>query len=72
MSFKAGNNTFSGKIKGERIELQRSTPPGFPAPAVEKPPDAPDIGPAPDGSDPSRGPVRPPSVITVVLRRVQR
>lgn len=72
LSFKAGNNTFSGTVKGERIELQRSTPPGFPPPVVEKRPDAPDIGPAPDGSDPSRGPVRPPSVIAVVLRRVQR
>jgi beta-galactosidase len=72
MSFKAGNNTFTGNIKGERIELQRSTPPGFPPPVVEKQPDAPDIGPAPDGSDPSRGPVRPPSVIAVVLKRVQR
>ncbi len=72
LSFKAGNNSFSGSMKGDRIELQRSIPPGFAAPAVEKSPDAPDIGPAPDGSDPSRGPVRPPSVIAVVLRRVQR
>ncbi len=72
ISFKAGNNTFTGNIKGERIELQRSIPPSFAAPTVEKSPDAPDVGPAPEGSDPSRGPVRPPSVIALVLRRVQR
>lgn len=72
ISFKAGNNTFSGNINGDRIELLRSGMPGFTAPKVEKTPDAPDIGPAPDGSDPSRSPIRPPSTISVVLRRVER
>ncbi|HWC17465.1 MAG TPA: beta-galactosidase GalA, partial [Terriglobales bacterium] len=70
VSFKAGNSSFTGSIKGDRIELQRSTTLGFGAPKpVEKAPDAPDIGPAPDGSDPSRGPSRPPSNLPVVLRR---
>ena len=72
ISFKAGTNTFNGNIRGERIELQRSIPPGFAAPPVETSPEAPDVGPAPDGSDPSRGPARPPSVIAVVLRKVKR
>ena len=71
VTFKAGNNSFSGNVKGDRIELQRSVPPPFAAPVVEKSLDAPDIGPAPDGSDPSRGPIRPPSTLRVVLRRVQ-
>jgi beta-galactosidase len=69
--FKAGNNTFTGNVQSERIELQRSAPAPFAAPVVEKSPGAPDIGPAPDGSDPSRGPTRPPSTLRVVLRRVQ-
>jgi beta-galactosidase len=71
VTFKAGNNSFSGNVRGDRIELQRSAPPPFAAPVVEKSPGAPDIGPAPDGSDPSRGPIRPPSTLRVVLRRVQ-
>jgi len=73
ISFKAGNSSFTGSLKGERIELQRSTTLGFGTPkSAEKGPDAPDIGPAPDGSDPSRGPTRPPSSIPIVLRRVDR
>jgi beta-galactosidase len=73
ISFKAANNSFNGTIQGDHIELQRATnsPFGTPKP-VEKAPDAPDIGPAPDGSDPSRGPTRPPSSIRVVLRKVER
>ena len=71
--FKAGNSSFAGTLKGDRIELERSTTLGFGTPKPpEKAPDAPDIGPAPDGSDPSRGPTRPPSSIPVLLRRVDR
>lgn len=73
ISFTAGNGNFTGSIKGDRIELERAAPPPFSAPkAAEKAPDAPDIGPAPDGSDPSRGPTRPPTTVAIVLRRVER
>jgi beta-galactosidase len=80
VSFRAGNATYTGTVKGERIELQRTG--GFgrgnrPAPAPAGP--QPAIGPPPDGSDPSsafflglgggRGPQGPQ---TVVLRRVKR
>jgi beta-galactosidase len=57
VSFKTGNGMFSGTLKGDRIELQRTMAPGTP----------------PDGSDPSRNPkMRSPASIPVVLRRVQR
>jgi beta-galactosidase len=69
ISFKVGNSTFTGTVKGDRIELERKMPPpqSNPAPA----PGGPAIGPAPDGSDPSRSPAQPmPASIPVVLRRV--
>ena len=73
ISFRVGNSSFAGNIKGDRIELQRS---GSPGSSTTKPPekasDAPEIGPAPDGSDPSRGPSHPPSTVLVELRRVER
>jgi len=72
ISFTVGNSSFTGNIKGERIELQRSASPGSLPNPPEKAADAPDIGPAPDGSDPSRGPSRPPSSVPVVLRKVER
>jgi beta-galactosidase len=72
ISFKAGTSTFTGNIKGDRIELQRSAAPAGAANPPEKASDAPDIGPAPDGSDPSRGPTRPPSSVPVVLSKVER
>jgi len=72
ISFKAGTSSFTGNIKGDRIELQRSAGPGGAANPPEKAPDAPDIGPAPDGSDPSRGPSRPSSSVPVLLRKVER
>jgi beta-galactosidase len=73
ISFKAGANTFSGTIKADRIELQRSVNLGweFPKPA-QKPADAPDIGPAPDGTDPSIGNFEIPKTIPVVLRKANR
>jgi beta-galactosidase len=67
-----GNSSFTGNIKRDHIELQRSASPGSMQSPAEKAVDAPAIGPAPDGSDPSRGPSRPPSTIPVVLRRVER
>ena len=75
VSFKAGNSTYSGKLKGDRIELQRTTDFGslMPRPAEEPAGSRPAIGPPPDGSDPSRNPsFRLPSGIPVVLHRVQR
>jgi len=73
ISFKAGANTFNGTIKGDRIELQRSVNLGWEPPKPpQKAADAPDIGPAPDGSDPSIGSFQIPSTIPVVLRKVER
>jgi beta-galactosidase len=71
VSFKIGNVSFAGTLKGDRIELERKMPPPQEAPAPSG--QRPVIGPAPDGSDPSRGPSRPmPASVPVVLRRVNR
>ena len=75
VSFKTGNSMYSGTLKGDRIELQRTMAPGTtpPNPAPEPASSRPAIGPPPDGSDPSRNPnTRPPASIQVVLHRVQR
>jgi len=85
LSFRAGNVTYTGAVKGDGIELQRTG--GMPggrggrgAPA-EATGARPAIGPPPDGSDPSnaaflglgrgggRGPQAP---APVVLRRAKR
>ncbi len=75
LSFKAGSISYSGKFKGDTIELDRAM--NFP----QRPPRAasqaegpqPAIGPPPDGSDPSRSPLfRPPASMQVVLRRAER
>ncbi len=72
--FKAGNNTYSGTLEGDQIELQRTVELGFASPRAEEPTgQRPAVGPPPDGSDPSRSPnMRFPSSIPVVLHRVQR
>jgi beta-galactosidase len=74
ISFKAAGNSYAGTMKGDRIELQRSINLGWEMPKPpEKAADAPAIGPAPDGSDPSiDASWKIPSSIPVVLRRVQR
>jgi beta-galactosidase len=73
VSFRAGASTFNGTIKGDRIELERSVNLGWELPKPpEKSADAPDIGPAPDGSDPSIGNFQIPSSVAVVLRKVER
>jgi beta-galactosidase len=72
LEFKAGNSNFTGTMKGDQIELQRSMnlPWKRPKPAPEAP-GRPAIGPAPDGSDPSIGSSwRLPESIPVILRRV--
>jgi beta-galactosidase len=72
--FKAGNNTFSGSLEGDQIELQRTVELGFSLAQTETPTGPrPAIGPPPDGSDPSRNPnMRPPTSIPVVLHRVEQ
>jgi beta-galactosidase len=75
VSFKASSSTYSGILKGDRIELQRAMAPGTQAPGrpEEQAGSRPAIGPPPDGSDPSRNPnSRPPASIPMVLHRVQR
>ena len=74
ISFKAGNSTYSGKVNGDRIELEREMKFNFrlqPAPA--EPAGGLAVGPPPDGSDPSINPSwRLPGSIPVALHRVQR
>jgi beta-galactosidase len=74
VSFKAGNSTYSGKINGERIELERKIDIPFRMRPTEEPTGPrPAIGPPPDGTDPSFNlPRRMPSGIQVVLHRVER
>ncbi len=72
VSFTIGNNSYSGTLRGDRIELERKLPP---PPQSPQPPagSRPAIGPAPDGTDPSRSPSRPmPASMPVVLRRATR
>ena len=73
IEFKVGSNSFTGSIQGDRIELKRTINLGWEMPKTpEKAPDAPDIGPAPDGSDPSIGDWHIPPFIPVVLKRAKR
>jgi len=73
LSFKAGNNNYTGEVKGSEIELHRSMklPWDLPKPAPEAP-GRPAIGPPPDGTDPSIGNFKIPDSIPVVLRRVEQ
>ena len=54
ISFKAGNVSYTGTVKGAEIELQRTGGRGRRGP-VEPPGTRPEVGPPPDGSDPSSG-----------------
>jgi beta-galactosidase len=74
VSFRAGTSSYSGTIKNDRIELQRTADPRFPPPHPAEPSGPqPAIGPPPDGSDPSRNPnMRIPTTLPLVLHRVQR
>jgi beta-galactosidase len=75
VSFKAGNNAFSGSVKGDQIELERtiSIPFRMPPPPAETA-GSPAVGPPPDGSDPSINPerLRRRGGIQMVLQRAQR
>lgn len=54
VSFKSGINVFDGSLKGDQLELKRTVKIPWTMPTPAKPnADAPVIGPAPDGSDPS-------------------
>jgi beta-galactosidase len=61
LSFRAGSTTYTGKVGGEQIELQRKIPPLFErkesGEGASSPAGAPRpaIGPPPDGTDPSFG-----------------
>jgi len=74
VTFKAGNGTYVGTLKGDQLELARSIefPFKFPTPPKETA-ERPAVGPPPDGTDPSFNASwhLPPS-IPMVLRRVQR
>jgi beta-galactosidase len=74
ISFKTGRTVYTGEVKGDQIELQRTISLGFEMPkTVEPTGPRPAIGPPPDGTDPSFGSTfRLPPSIAVVLRRVQR
>jgi beta-galactosidase len=72
--FKAGNNTYSGTLEGEQIELQRTVNFGFSLSQPEAPAGPrPAVGPPPDGSDPSFNiNMRFPAGTPVVLHRVEQ
>jgi beta-galactosidase len=74
VSFKAGNNRYSGTLERDQLELQRAVETGFPISQPAEPTGPrPAVGPPPDGSDPSRSPnMRFPTSIPVVLHRVER
>jgi beta-galactosidase len=75
VNFKAGSSSFSGRMKGNDLELERApnTSPRPPKPAAQPEAASPAVGPPPDGSDPSRSPLyRAPGPVAMVLQRVQR
>jgi beta-galactosidase len=76
VSFKSGINVFEGSTKDGQLVLKRTVNIPWSMPAPAKPnPDAPVIGPAPDGSDPSfdiSDFAGAPSSMSVVLRRSDR
>ena len=74
VSFKAGNSTFTGTVKGDQIELERRIDFGFRLPNPSEAPAGtrPAIGPPPDGSDPSIRASRFLPQQPLVLHRVQR
>jgi beta-galactosidase len=78
VSFKAGNGTYAGTVKGDRIELIKTVDLGWLSKMLARPADQtgekPAVGPAPDGSDPSFDlpPMSGPPTVPLVLIRSQR
>jgi beta-galactosidase len=75
ISFKAGTTAYSGTLKGDQLDLQRSMSLGFPIPkpAAESPGSRPAVGPPPDGSDPSiNASWRRSGGMPLLLRRAQQ
>ncbi|WP_433970956.1 beta-galactosidase GalA [Tunturiibacter lichenicola] len=78
VSFKSGNGTYVGTIKGDRMELQKTIDLGWLGDLLSKKTETggerPAIGPAPNGSDPSIDvpPMTGPPVVPVVLLRSPR
>jgi beta-galactosidase len=55
ITFKSGINSFTGKVNGDQIELQRTLELPWHRPQAKEQANPPAIGPAPDESDPSIG-----------------
>ncbi len=76
VSFKSGINVFDGSVKGGQLELKRTVNIPWNMPVPPKPdPNAPAIGPAPDGTDPSFDMgdfAGAPSSLSIVLKRTER
>ena len=75
VAFRAGHENYSGRIDGDALKLERTVEfyPRRPKPVGRPETARPAVGPAPDGSDPSRSPLSsPPEPSQVVLFRAQR
>ena len=78
VSFKSGNGTYVGKIKGDRIELTKTIDLGWLGRMMARPAEQagekPAIGPAPDGTDPSFDlpPMSGPPAVPLTLQRARR
>jgi len=75
VSFTAGDSSFSGRINGDAIELVRDRSLGANAPQLpyQNATSVTAVGPAPDGSDPSRSPASfAPQLESIVLHRAER
>ena len=75
LSFRIAGTTYSGTLDGDRMELVRSAPSNLRArpDPLEVADRSLAIGPAPEGADPSRGPLtRPQPIQPFILRRVNR
>jgi len=55
ITFKSGINSFTGKVNGDQIALQRTLELPWHRPQAKEQANPPAIGPAPDESDPSIG-----------------
>jgi beta-galactosidase len=72
VSFNAATGSYSGTVKGDRIELERAVE-MRPSNTSNEPKGGLAVGPPPDGTDPSRDlSFQAPSSIPMVLHRVQR